>query len=247
MNYRLITAYDGGNFHGWQEQLNAPETRTVQGELRRCLEKMLRHPVELQGSSRTDAGVHAWGHLSNFHTDRDTPPEKILHALNGMSGDDILVRSIAPVPEEFNARFDSSGKRYCYRFAGRGAITPFNRRTTSEVKGALDIEAMRAASALFVGEHDFAAFTCNSGTVRESTVREIYSTAIEERDDIFAFTVRGKGFLYKMVRCLAGATIAVGQGRLSPDDVGEMLTTQQRNPRYSVAEARGLRLEEVYY
>lgn len=248
MNYCLTTAYDGGNFHGWQEQLNAPEVRTVQGDLRKCLEKILRHDVELQGSSRTDAGVHAWGHVSHFHTTNDrVTPEKLLNALNGMSEDDILIRSVTVVPDDFNARFDALAKRYCYSFAPRGGIDPFNRYTTSEVKGIPDREAIQKAIPHFVGIHDFAAFTCNSGTPRDSTVREIYSTEITCTDNIYRFTVQGKGFLYKMVRCLAGSLIAVGQGRLSPDDIHKMIETKTRNPRYSVAEARGLRLEEVFY
>ncbi len=247
MNYRLITAYDGTDFHGWQEQLNAPEVRTVQGELRQCLEKILRHPVELQGSSRTDAGVHAWGHLSNFHTDNPILPQKIIYALNGMTKDDLLIRSIDIAPKDFNARFDSKGKKYCYRFAPKSAITPFNRRTTSEIKGQPDIQAIKNAIPHFIGNLDFKAFTCNSGTPRDNTTREIYATDIYEVDGVVSFTVQGKGFLYKMVRCLAGALIAVGQKKLHPDDILEMLQTKIRNPRYSVAEAKGLRLEEVYY
>ena len=109
MNYRLITAYDGTKFHGWQEQLNQPAMRTVQGELRRCLEKMLRHKVDLQGSSRTDSGVHAWGHLSNFKTSSDIDMQKIAYSLNAMTDDDLLVRHIEEAPDDFNARFDSNG------------------------------------------------------------------------------------------------------------------------------------------
>jgi tRNA pseudouridine38-40 synthase len=249
MNYRLTIQYDGTDFHGWQAQ---GARRTVQGELGAALSRIEGGEVTVHGAGRTDAGVHAEAQVASVHLVRALAPEKLRDAVNGNTGRDLRVTEVAPADEEFHARFDAKGKTYCYRVFNERFVSPFWLRYAHHESRRLDVEAMRRAAALFVGEHDWTAFSAAQSDV-QTRVRTLTSVDITERESrrgrgrLLEIRVSAEGFLRYMVRSIAGALLAGGRGELDDADIRRAIETGQRPHAIATAPAHGLTLEEVHY
>ncbi len=241
----LLTAYDGTEFHGWQRQ---PGLRTVQGVLEAAIRRVVRHDVDLIGSGRTDAGVHAAGHVSNFVTTCTIPVDRLRHALGSRLDADVAVLRAREVNPAFNATRSASSKLYRYRVYN--SITrPVEwtaQRYVYHCWQALNIERMRAAGRCFVGEMDFSAMTPQR-TVRESMVRRVLRCDVERSLDEIRIDVEGTGFLYNQVRTMVGVLLDVGRGRWDPDYVREIIGSRDRSRAGTTAEAKGLCLQWVRY
>jgi tRNA pseudouridine38-40 synthase len=251
--FKLLVAYDGTDFHGWQKQHPPGQEplRTVQGELEHAVRTVVREPINLLGASRTDAGVHARGQVAAFTTTSAIPTARMARAIDARLADDLQVLGARVVADDFDPIQHACAKGYRYRLAHgglRGARRPlFDRRITAFVPFALDVDRMNAAARHLVGEHDFASLTrVNHG--RESTVRRVdecrvtASTAHRLRID-----VSGNGFLYNMVRIIAGTLFEVGRGRRSPDDVPALLAARDRAAAGPTMPPEGLCLMWIKY
>lgn len=241
----LTIAYDGTRFSGWQRQLG---TLTVQECLEQALQTIFGERVPVEGAGRTDAGVHAFGQCAHVVLPRPFPCEQLLLALNGNLPEDVAVRAVRQAPKGFHARFCAIGKRYVYRAVTSRIRPAVGRGYYHWVKRRLDLAAMRRAARLLVGRHDFASFATNPGYERKhGTVRTVQHLQLVQRSWGFDLAVQGDGFLYNMVRALAGTLIDVGTGRLSVEDVGEILHGRDRRLAGPTAPACGLYLLKVLY
>ena len=252
-NFKVILQYEGTRYQGWQKQESTDNT--IQGKLEALLSKMTGDKTEIQGSGRTDAGVHAMGQVANFHADTDKTPEEIMEYMNRYLPEDIAVIEIEEVQERFHSRLNAKGKTYCYRVLN--TVTPhvFDRRYVHMVEQPLDVEAMQKAAAYLIGTHDFKAFTSNKRS-KKSTVRTIENITIEQtasalfpggKKDEIRFTYSGNGFLYHMVRILTGTLLEVGMHRRKPEEVAEILACGLREKAGELVPAKGLTLMEVRY
>ena len=242
-NLKLIVAYVGTRYSGWQIQ---PDRPTVQGLLEVRLTRLLGERVSLAGAGRTDAGVHARGQVASFRTASRIPPEGLRRGLNDRLPEDVAVLAVEEVPDSFHARADARGKEYCYRVTRDDVVSPFDAPFVAQVRGPLDLAAMRDASARLVGRHDFTSF-CAAGTEIEDKARTIRLSTIEEDGAGLTYRVRGNGFLRHMVRTLAGTLIETGRGRIAPDAIPAILEGRDRRLAGPCAPARGLVLERVFY
>lgn len=242
-NIKLITEYDGTSFFGWQKQPNA---RTVQETLENAILDLTGKACNLTGSSRTDTGVHALAHVSNFHTDSKIPAEKFAFAINTRLPQDVVVKASYEVPEEFHARFDTSGKRYRYLIYNSRHASALQRNRAYFVFNPLEIEKMNQACKYLVGEHDFRAFMATGGSAK-TTIRTMYKAEVFETGENIAFEIEGNGFLYNMVRIMAGTLVEVGMGRLEPEIIKDMLEGKDRRKGGRTAPPQGLYLMEVNY
>ncbi len=242
-NLRLDVSYDGTRYRGWQRIPGRSDT--IQGKLEDMLQKILGEPVALIGSGRTDAGVHAAGQVANFHTDSRIPPEKILSELRRYLPEDIGIRSCIEVPERFHARYSAMGKTYCYRIWNSETPCVFQRKFVARFPEPLDLSKMEAAGKLLLGSHDFSAFCANS-RMKKSTVREIRSLIVEREGAEIRITVTADGFLYNMMRILAGTLIEVGRGERTAESIPELFGAQRQKAGF-LAPAQGLCLMEVEY
>ena len=222
MRYFISFSYRGTDFHGSQTQ---PNGNTVQAELEAAFATILREPVSLTFAGRTDAGVHARGQVAHFDLDRDIDGASLRRALNDRLPEDVRVLRAEPAPPDFDARLSAHGKEYRYRVWNAEVSDPLLRRFRHRVSRALDLGAMRRAAACFVGEHDFAAFTANPQRPVESTVRRVFSVEVVAEEDSPEVEIRvaGEGFLYKMVRSIAGFLLAVGTGKEKPEAAAQGL------------------------
>lgn len=252
-NFLLTIEYDGSNFSGWQRQ---PDARTVQGELEKTLSKVCGGQVELNGTSRTDAGVHALGQRASFRGEYGIPTDKIMQAANnhlfggrriGVRLGDIRIRALEERPLDFHARFDSKGKKYRYVIQNGGDAGLFRRNYCYYVQQPLDIRAMRLAAEQIEGTHDFACFQSAGGQVRETTVRTVRSLEILQGGGDVVIEIAGDGFLYNMVRIITGTLVEVGLGKKSPESVKDIILSADRTMAGHTAPAQGLYLVEVYY
>lgn len=243
---RLVIAYDGGPFHGWQYQPGLP---TVQGELIAALARILDQPedtIQFQGASRTDAGVHAMGQVASIAFDPRRTVWDYIRGLNALTPDAILVRRGELLDFPFNARFDSKGKHYEYRIWNHSYPEPLERHRTWTYGPQLDVEKMQEAALHLVGEHDFAAFRardCQAST----TVREIFGVDVVREHELIRITVRGNAFLKNMVRIIAGTLLEVGDSRRTPDSIKTALQSLDRKDAGRTAPPHGLCLMEVFY
>lgn len=247
---RLTIAYDGTNYCGFQSQNNAV---TVEGELVSALCGLLKEETELIGASRTDSGVHAMGNVAVFDTDTRIPPEKIAIALNHGLPPDIRILRSEEVAADFHPRYHDSIKTYEYTVLNTRIEIPVRSRYTYHVPRPLDLGDMRAAAAVFVGTHDFSAF-CSAGSQVRSKVRTVLGVAVDEMPIPYVdegreirIRVSGNGFLYNMVRIMAGTLIEVGEGRRSVSEVEEALQGGRRSKAGPTAPARGLALLGIQY
>jgi len=238
---KLTLEYDGTAYAGWQIQ---PEAPTIQGVIEEALATILHEPTRLHGAGRTDAGVHAAGQVAHFETTSAMPPEAFERALNSLLPDDIRVITAEEAPPEFHARY--SARSRTYRYAVTFADSVFTRRHAYYFPGPLEAEAMRAAAAPLVGEHDFAAFGNASDDV-DTTVREITDLRVEATLDGLEFYVTANAFLYKMVRNIVAALLRVGSGEFARAEVGRLLEAKDRAALGPPVPARGLTLLRVSY
>lgn len=246
VRWHLAVAYDGTAYHGWQIQ---SQLKTVQGELLKRLRLMLRAPdLKIFGSSRTDAGVHALDQQVSFEAPLPPgwPPEKMPELLNRWLPDDIVIQHYRICSEPFNARYDNYGKAYTYCISPGVKINPLAARYVWRTPHALDLEAMRTAAAMLVGQQDFASFAVNPGRTLESTVRTLYRLDIIEQDGLVYVNAVGDSFLYKMVRSLVGFLVHVGYGYCPPERTLEILHGCNRSLAADSAPAHGLFLGKVF-
>ena len=239
----LEVAYDGTNYCGWQVQ---PNGITVQEVLNRHLAELLKEPVETIGASRTDAGVHALGNVAVFDTNARMPGEKISYALNQRLPEDIRIQRSREVSRDFHPRYRVSEKTYEYRILNRRFPVPTERFYSHFTYIPMDIEKMRQAGEYLLGEHDFKSF-CGAGAQVKTTVRTIHSFSVERENDLITIRITGSGFLYNMVRIIAGTLIAVGKGKMEPQQVGAAIERKDRTLAGATAQAQGLFLVEVFY
>ncbi|MBO4396841.1 MAG: tRNA pseudouridine(38-40) synthase TruA [Eubacterium sp.] len=248
----LIIAYDGTDYAGWQRQDNA---LTVEEILEDALTSLTGEAIDIAGASRTDAGVHAYGNVAVFDTDSPIPPERFAIALNSYLPDAIRVTESMVVPDDFHPRYAESEKTYQYHILNTKIPLPTMSRYAHHVYEDLDVDAMRSASSCLIGEHDFTAF-CSAGSQVKSKVRTIYSIDIdvtplyeesEDYDRDICIRITGNGFLYNMVRIIAGTLIEVGLGRFTPERVEQALTQKKRDLAGPTAPAKGLFLEMIDY
>ena len=240
---KLVVAYDGTAYCGWQLQ---PGRRTVEAELNKALCDLLKEDITVIGASRTDSGVHALGNVAVFDTNSPIPAEKICPALNVRLPEDIRVQSSVEVAPDFHPRRVQSRKTYEYRILNRSIALPTERLYTNFIYYDLNVSWMQEAAGYLVGEHDFKSF-CSVKTQALDTVRTIYELDVEKREDIIRITVTGSGFLYNMVRIIAGTLIEVGRGACSPQKVEEILMGCDRSLAGPTALPQGLTLIKIEY
>lgn len=243
MRVKMIVAYDGTNYRGWQVQ---PNGITVEEVLNRELTALLGEPVTVAGASRTDSGVHALGNVAVFDTETKMPADKIAYALNQRLPEDIVVQGSCEVPPDWHPRYQRSRKTYEYRILNRAFRMPARRFDTYFYHHGLDVERMRQAAAYLEGEHDFKSF-CAAGAQVKSTVRTIYACTVERDADIITIRVTGNGFLYNMVRIIAGTLIQVGCGMREPEEIPEILAQKDRAAAGATAPAHGLTMMGIEY
>lgn len=243
-NIRLLLQYEGTRYQGWQRQTSSDNT--IQGKLENLITRMCGEPIEIQASGRTDAGVHAAGQVANFHTNCEMSVEEMQTYINNYLPEDIAVIGISEAAPRFHSRLNATGKCYCYRVINSEVPNVFWRRFSLELPDKLDIDAMKAAAALLLGEHDFKSFT-SAKKGKKSTVRRIDEISIEQREDLLEFIFEGNGFLHHMVRILMGTLLEVGMGKRSPESMAEILEAKNRECAGYLVPAKGLTLMKVYY
>jgi tRNA pseudouridine38-40 synthase len=241
-NIKLVIHYDGTNYHGWASQ---PETATVQGTIEEAIEKLTGQTVKINGSSRTDAGVHALGQVANFRIDSPVPTENFPNALNNLLSQDIAIADVCEMSDDFDAISDTVEKRYDY-LINTAPIRPVLVRNQWHRSGPLDIEKMQAAAGRLIGKNDFKSFA-SAADQRESSVRTITLCQVGQAEDIIKTSIAADGFLYNMVRNIVGTLVEVGRGRWKPEMIDAILEAKDRNAAGPIAPACGLCLMEIFY
>lgn len=245
IRYKITIAYDGTNYSGWQVQPGKP---TIQGEVERAIEKMTGRHIRIHHSGRTDAGVHAKGQVAHFDLKEPIDTGRFMNGLNAHLDYDIRIMKMEKVRPDFNARYDAVSKEYRYFIWNGDSVPPELRLYRLHERRKLDLKAMRAAAGQLVGKHDFAAFTANPQREIEGTVKTVTDITIKRtREGDVTICVVGEGFLYKMVRSIAGFLLRVGIGELQPEDAKRFLTAAERTNKVPTAKALGLFLWRVYY
>lgn len=251
-NILLKIQYDGTNFHGWQRQ---PGQRTVQGEIEHVLTYLAGRKISINGTSRTDRGVHALGQCASFEWDFPLPTEKLPFILNKRFGAGGIGRSGAPgdirileareMPPDFHARFSCRGKTYRYIIERDGDI--FRRNMVYQLSEKLDLDLMREGAQHIIGTHDFKSFEASGGNPRETTIRTISDLQIHGDGNQIVIEVTGDGFLYNMVRIMVGTLVEIGTGKRPPEEVTDILAAQDRQKAGFTAPPQGLYLKEIYF
>jgi len=240
-HFKLTIAYDGTAYGGWQFQPNAV---TVQEVIETALTKIVGHPVRIHGAGRTDAGVHARGQVASVALTTSLKPSVLRRALNANLPEEVRILSVQEVNAEFHARFSARRKEYRYQIDCGAVADPFLRRYAWHHPRKLDVTAMRRAARLLRGRHDFTAF---SAKTERTPIRTISKLTMTRRGSLLTITVVADGFLYKMARSIVGALVKVGEGRLTPSQVGELLRQKKRVALIETAPAKGLFLWRVGY
>ena len=241
---KLIVAYDGTNYCGWQIQ---PNGITIEQVLNENLSKLLGEEITVTGASRTDSGVHSMGNVAIFDTETRMPADKISFALNQRLPEDIVVQDSCEVPSDWHPRYQENiSKTYEYHIYNAAVPNPLKTRYCTFVSFPMDVEAMRAGAKYLVGEHDFVSF-CNIRTNTQDTVRTVYDLIIEKKDDEIVLRITGNGFLYNMVRIIAGVLIRVGRGFYVPEKVKEILDAKVHTSEGATAPPNGLVLMKIDY
>lgn len=240
---KLIVAYDGTDYCGWQIQ---PNGITIEGELNRHLSELLHEPIKVIGASRTDAGVHSLGNVAVFDTLARMPADKISYAMNTRLPANIRVVDSCEVAADFHPRFCHTEKTYEYKILNRRFPDPTKRLYSFFYYTPLDIDKMKQAAGYLVGEHDFAGF-CTRKPEVTNTVRTIYSLELKKEDDLITIRIRGNGFLYNMIRIIAGTLIRVGNGSYQPEYMLEILKAKDRQMAGETARPEGLTLVKIEY
>ena len=252
-NILLTIEYDGSNFHGWQKQ---PEKRTVQGELERALSIACGSEIRVDGTSRTDAGVHALGQCASFKGELQVPTDKLAIVTNNiLSGgknvagvtSDVRIITAEEKPMDFHARFDAKSKKYIYKISNSAEKDIFKRNYFYQISDKLNVDAMKEAAQHIVGTHDFKCFQAAGGEEKKTTVRTIHELKVTKQNSEIHIEVTGDGFLYNMVRIMSGTLIEVGLGKLNPKVIPIIIESQDRQHAGHTAVAQGLYLVEVYF
>ena len=239
----LRVSYDGTDFCGWQVQ---NEMRTVEGELNKAINELTGETTEVIGASRTDSGVHAKGNVAVFDTESSIPDEKFMYAINSLLPDDVTVVESKEVDKDFHPRHCRSIKTYEYRIYTSRINNPLKRRFAYRFPTELDVEKMDEAAKYLIGEHDFKSFCCVR-TQAETTIREIFSADVFRDDEDIVIRVTGAGFLYNMVRIIAGSLMEVGSGKYEPVHIKEILERTDRTLAGPTAEPQGLTLVNIEF
>jgi tRNA pseudouridine38-40 synthase len=244
-NIKLILEYDGTNYHGWQSQSRSSGS-TIQGTLEQAIRELSYEDIRTNSSGRTDAGVHALGHVANFKTGHSMPPEAWAPALNHFLPADIKVIASVEVPDDFHARFSAVGKIYLYRILNRTAPTALYRHVSWHVPMRLNVRKMRSAASVLIGTHDFSSFR-SSGCSAKSPIRTIKSLNVNKRGDFIEILVEADAFLQYMARNIVGTLVEVGLGRFTAEQVGSLLLSCDRSKAGRTAPSQGLCLIKVFY
>ena len=243
-NIRLILAYDGTDFSGWQIQKNA---RTVQGDLQAALDRMHGHPVKVKAAGRTDAGVHASGQTANFFSDLDSiPPERFTDAINSYLPRDIRVTASAVVDDRFHARRSARLRVYRYYIHNSTVELPYYRRYSLQVKRRLSLQALNAMASVIVGEHDFTSFAA-AGDANKRKTRRVVSSCLYPERPFLVYKIAADSFLWKMVRIIVGTMLGLSAEGGGRDELISILQSRDRGAARRTAPARGLFLERVLY
>jgi len=244
-NIKLIIEYDGTNYCGWQAQENGP---SIQAEIEKALLAVTGEKIRINGSGRTDAGVHARGQVANFMTGSRVPGDKFTYALNNMLPRDIVIKNSKEVPFDFHARFSAIGKKYSYLINNSKFPSAILRNHVYHVNYCerLDISKIEKAAEAFIGTYDFSGFMASGSKVKDA-VRTIYELSIEKEKEMIRFNYKGNGFLYNMVRIITGTLLYAGIGKIDPEDMKNIILSKDRGRAGITVPACGLYLEEVYY
>lgn len=243
-NYKLTIQYDGTRYSGWQIQGNTGQT--IQGKLEAVISRLAGEPVEVHGSGRTDAGVHALGQVANVKLSQPADPKQLLHQINRYLPEDIAVVALAPAPPRFHARLNATAKTYRYRIWNSPIPNVLERHYLTSFPTLLDVPAMRQAADYLVGTHDFRSF-CGLKRFKKSTVRTIFSIELAQTGPEITLHVCGDGFLMRMVRILTGTLLEVGTGQRSPEQMPEILAARDRAAAGPAMPPQGLTLLQVTY
>ena len=243
-NIKLTIEYDGKEFNGWQKQ---PNKLNIQGTIEQAIKQITGEEIELLASGRTDAGVHAIGQVANFKTNSNIPIEKIAIAINTNLKKSIRIKKAEEVDEKFHSRLSCKRKTYRYVINNSNCESAIYRNLETYIPFKLDIEKMKKAAKLFEGEHDFKAFKA-SGTSSKSSVRKIYKAEVtKQNNNRIYIELTGNGFLYNMVRIIAGTLVEVGEGKITPESITEIIDYKNREKACKTLPARGLFLLKVEY
>lgn len=243
-NYKLTIQYEGTRYKGWQAQKTTDAT--IQGKIQRVLEKMSGEDIDLQGSGRTDAGVHAKAQIAHFHMKALGDTKQIKEYLNTYLPEDIVIKKVEMVDERFHARLHAKSKTYEYRIYKGAKPDAFERRYVVPLEETLDVAQMKKAASYLEGTHDFNAF-CGNRRMKKSTVRTIFKIEIKECEEEIRLRFTGSGFLQNMVRILTGTLVEVGKGEKKAEDMELILESRDRQKAGSLMPAKGLTLIEVVY
>jgi tRNA pseudouridine38-40 synthase len=242
-NIKLTIEYDGKCYNGWQKQ---PNKLNIQGEIERAIYNITKEEVDLIGSGRTDAGVHALGQVANFKTNSQISIEKLPLAINSQLKNSIVIKEAEEVNERFHSRYNAKRKTYRYIINNSKCGTAIYRNLEYSYPFKLDAEKMKQASKYFEGEHDFKAFK-SSGTSSKNSVRTIYKAIVKQEGEKIIIELTGNGFLYNMVRIISGTLLDVGLGKIQPEEIPEMIESKDRQRAGKTLPAHGLYLVEVKY
>ncbi len=242
-NIKLTIEYQGKDFNGWQKQ---PNKLNIQGEIERAIGSITGEEIDLIGSGRTDAGVHSLGQVANFKTNSTLPIEKFALAINSRLKKSIVIKHAEEVEEQFHSRYSVHSKKYRYVINNSSTGTAIYRELEYQFPLPLNIEKMQQAAKYLEGEHDFSAFKA-SGTSSKNSVRKIFKAEVEKQDERVYIELTGSGFLYNMVRIIAGTLLDVGTGKIQPEEIPEIIKSKDRKKAGKTLPAVGLYLVEVTY
>ncbi len=242
--YKLTLAYDGTRYLGWQVQESGD---SIQSLTQKALETALRHPIQLTGSGRTDAGVHARGQTAHFDSPASFDPSRLRISLNALLPEDIRILQVESVPDAFHARYSARSKIYHYHLHLDRVADPFSRLYRAQVFVPIDLVRLKRAARLFLGTHDFSAFANHKETKSDDTVRTLYRLDVVDQKGGVRLEFEGDGFLYKMVRNITGTLLDIAAGRFEPKEVASMIASKDRRKAGAAAPPHGLFLMEVLY
>lgn len=243
-NYRLLIQYDGSRYKGWQRLGNGENT--IQGKIEAVVSELAGKETEIIGASRTDAGVHALAQVANFKTDKEISPYEVKKYLNRYLPEDICIKEVNSVADNFHSRFNAKNKTYLYKIWNHEVKNPFMRKYSMHVDKKLNLDKMKEASEYFLGSHDFTAFS-NAKSKKKSMVRDIYSISITENSGFIEIRVQGNGFLYNMVRRIVGTLIEIGLGKVDAKVIPAVMESGDRSKAGYIADASGLYLEKIEF
>jgi len=242
--YRMTIAYDGTDFYGWQAQ---PNKSTVQGALESALLQLTHETVRIHSCGRTDTGVHARAQVAHFDLKRPWEARHLQKGLNAFLPDSVRVPELRRTRSDFHARYNATGKEYRFSIWNAPVASPLHRRQALHVSHPLNLDAMRRAAALLEGQHDFSSFSANSRRKIRTMVRTLWRLSVRKQGSMVTISVLGDGFLYKMVRSLAGHLIRVGMGAIPVEETAVLLARQERTAHVKTAQPHGLCLWKIHY